>query len=50
MKANNILKTLFTGSVQGYILGGGHSCKSAVQRVNLVEKILDQIMSEGRVR
>ena len=47
MKANNILKTLFTCSVQEYILGA-HSSKSAVQRVNLVEKILDQIMRERR--
>ena len=43
MKASNILKTLFTCSVQEYILAGAHSCKSAVQRVNLVEKILDQL-------
>ena len=42
MKASNILKTLFTCSVQEYILGA-NSCKSAVQRVNLVEKILDQL-------
>ena len=42
MKANNILKTLFTCSVQEYI-SGAHSCKSAaVQRVNLVEKILQR--------
>ena len=27
-----------------------HSCKNAVQRVNLVEIILDQIMRERRVR
>ena len=49
MKASNILKTLFTCSVQEYILAGAHSCKSAVQRVNLVEKILDQLMREESV-
>ena len=43
MKANNILKTLFTCSVQEYNLGA-HSGKSEVQRVNLVKKILDLIM------
>ena len=43
MKANNILETLFTCSVQEYKLGA-HSSKSAVQRVNLVNKFLDQIM------
>ena len=48
MKANYIFKTLFTCSVQEYILGA-HSSKSAVQRVNLVEKILDQIKRERRV-
>ena len=48
MKASNILKTLFTCSVQEYILGA-NSCKSAVQRVNLVEKILDQLMREESV-
>ena len=46
MKANNILKTLFTCSVQEYNLAGAHCSKCAVQRVNLVEKILDQIMRE----
>ena len=49
MKASNILKTLFTCSVQEYNLGA-HSSKSAIQRVNLVKKILDQIMRERRVR
>ena len=49
MKANNILKTLFTCSVQEYYLGA-HSSKSAVQRENLVKKNLDQIMRERRVR
>ena len=49
MKANNILKTLFTKSVEEYILGA-HYCKSTVQRVILVEKILDLIVWEGRVR
>ena len=48
MKANNILKTLFTCSVQEYNLGA-YSSKSALQRVNLVKKILDQIMRERRV-
>ena len=38
MKANNILKTLFTCSVQEYNLGA-HSSKSVVQRENLVKKI-----------
>ena len=33
MKAINVLKTLFTSSVQEYILGA-HSSKSAVQRLN----------------
>ena len=47
MKASNILKTLFTCSVQEYNLGA-HFSKSAVQRVNLVKKILDQIMRERR--
>ena len=50
MKGNNILKNLFTCSVQECILAGAHSSKSAVQRGNLVKKILDQIMREGRVR
>ena len=49
MKASNILKTLFTCSVQEYNLGA-HSSKSEIQRVNLVKKILDQIMRERRVR
>ena len=49
MKANNILKTLFTCSVQEYNLGA-HSSKSVVQRVNLVKKILDLIMRERRGR
>ena len=49
MKANNILKTLFTCSVPAYNLGA-HSSKSEVQRVNLVKKILDQIMRERRGR
>ena len=44
-----ILKTLFTCSVQAYNLGA-HSSKSAVQRVNLVEKNLDLIMRERRGR
>ena len=42
MNASNTLKTLFTCSVQENILGA-HSSKSAVQRVNLVEKILYQM-------
>ena len=46
MKAKKILKTLFTCSVQEYILGA-HSSKSAEQRVNLVENIQYQIMREG---
>ena len=53
MKANNNLKSLFTCSVQEYILGA-HSSKSAVLRVKLVEKILllflNQIMRERRGR
>ena len=49
MKANNILKTLFTCSVQEYNLGA-HSCKSEVQRVNLVKKSLDLIMIRERER
>ena len=44
MKGNNILKNLFTCSVQECILAGAHSSKSAVQRGNLVKKI----MREGR--
>ena len=48
MKANNILETLFACSVQENNLAGAHSSKSVVQRVNLVEKILDQIMKERR--
>ena len=50
MKANNIIKTLFTCSVQEYNLAEAHSSKSAVQRVNIVKKILDLIMRERRVR
>ena len=49
MKASNILKTLFTCSVQEYNLGA-HSSKSAEQKVNLVKKILGQIMREKRGR
>ena len=49
MKASNILETLFTWSVQEYILGA-HSCKSAVQKEYLVEKILDQIVRERKGR
>ena len=49
MKANNILKTLFTCSVQEYNLAGAYSIKSAVQTLNLVKKILDRIMRERRV-
>ena len=49
MKANNILITLLTCSVQKYNLGA-HSSKSAVQRVNLVKKILDLIMIRERER
>ena len=45
MKANNILKTLFTCSVQEYYLGA-HSSKSAVQRENLVKKIRSDIERE----
>ena len=47
MKASNILKTC---SVQEYNLGTHSSKKSAVQKVNLVKKILDQIMRERRAR
>jgi len=49
MKANNILNTLFTCSVQEYNLAGAYSSKSAVQTLNLVKKILDRIMRERRV-
>ena len=41
MKANNILKTLFTCSVQEYNLGA-HFSESAVQRVNLVNQRGDE--------
>ena len=46
MKASNILTTLFTCSVQEYILKA-NTCYKTVQRLNLVEKILDQIMRES---
>ena len=48
MKASKILTTFFTCSVQEYIIGA-HSCTKAVQGINLVEKIQEQIMTERRV-
>ena len=49
IKASSNWKTLFIYSVLEYILGA-HSCKKAVQRVNLVEKILDQTMRDRERR
>ena len=50
MIANNIIKTLFNCSVLES-LSRAHSSKKELQRVNLlVEKILDQIMREWRMR
>ena len=50
MKANNIIKTFFNCSVLES-LSRAHSSKKELQRVNLlVEKILDQIMREWRMR